>query len=83
MKLKIAALIISVALLITIGWTVNAQKQDSPKATKVTWEYKIEFNPSESKLNELGAQGWEMTGVFVNSTDGNSGSAVTYFKKAK
>ena len=80
MKFKITLLIVVIALFGVIGWTVNAQKQDSFKVTKPTWEYKVEYDPNELKLNELGAQGWEIIGV-RSLEDANR--AVIYFKKAR
>ena len=28
-------------------------------ATSITWEYLVEEEPAEERLNELGADGWE------------------------
>jgi hypothetical protein len=46
-----------------------------------TWEYKIltcgfEFLPGEEKLNALGAEGWELTGILTTQSQ-----AIYYFKR--
>jgi hypothetical protein len=45
------------------------------------WEYKIEYNASEKKLNQLGEEGWELIGASPEASTSN----VTgfYFKRQK
>lgn len=64
---------ILITLVLTIGllFTVAAQP-------RTAWEYKVEWNASEKKANELGAQGWELIAVDTHS---NVQSFV--FKRAK
>lgn len=53
---------------------------------KSVWEYKIVFDANannEKKLNELGAQGWELAGVRTTVFDGQTTGAHYYFKRAK
>lgn len=82
-KLAIAFLIVGV---LSIGaWNSQGQTE---KVKNVSYEYLVLPDPTESsaldeglkKLNELGAQGWELAGV---SKSGSYGSARLYFKRAK
>ena len=82
-KLAIAFLIVGV---LSIGaWNSQGQTEI---AKNVSYEYLVMPDPTESsaldegikKLNELGAQGWELAGV---SKSGGYGSARLYFKRAK
>jgi hypothetical protein len=82
-KLVIAFLI--VGLLFVGAWRGQGQ---TGKSEIVSYEYLVLPDPTESsesnqglqKLNELGAQGWELAGV---SKTGGFGSARLYFKRAK
>ena len=82
-KLAIAFLIVG---LLSIGaWNGHGQTE---KAKNVSYEYLVLPDPTESaaldeglkKLNDLGAQGWELAGV---SKSGGYGSARLYFKRVK
>ena len=71
------------ALCCAVGWTVRAQRQ-----SKVQWEYEIHYlqyeaRPAiptgyEKRLNELGAQGWELVHT---PPDGERGPFI--FKREK
>jgi len=53
---------------------------------RIVWEYKIIFDGNannEKKLNELGAQGWELAGIRVTDFNGQTTGAHYYFKRAK
>jgi hypothetical protein len=80
MKAKVSIFLIAASLLFGIGWTSHAQKQ---RTERLTWEYKVEVNPNEEKLNQLGTQGWEIAGLHSSITDGSSGSTFIYLKRAK
>ena len=85
MKSKLAVAFLIVGLLFTGAWRGQGQTE---KAESVTYEYLVLYDPTETsalddgikKLNELGAQGWELVGV---SKSGGWGSARLYFKRAK
>lgn len=50
------------------------------------WEYKKVYDPSESKLNELGDEGWELVSVVadVSGTAYETSSTIyTYLKRPK
>jgi hypothetical protein len=82
-KLGIAFLIMG--LLFVGAWRGQGQTE---KMETVSYEYLVLPDPTESsessqglkKLNELGAQGWELAGV---TKSGNYGSARLYFKRVK
>ena len=62
MNRKVALLITLVALLCLAGWTGYGQQSRQ----RDKWEYKIAGHGTETgeqELNELGAQGWELTSV--------------------
>ena len=60
--------------------------QSTDKSTaRIVWEYKIIFDGNannEKKLNELGAQGWELAGIRV-TVDGQTTGGHYYFKRPK
>ena len=53
---------------------IEDRRQRSPEGTR------SRGSASEAKLNELGAQGWELVAV---RNDGNSSQPVFYFKRPK
>jgi hypothetical protein len=82
-KLVIAFLIVG---LLSVGaWNGQGQTE---KVESVSYEYLVLPDPTENsgldegikKLNELGAQGWELAGV---TKTGGYGSARLYFKRAR
>lgn len=85
MKSKLAIAFLIVGLLFAGAWRGQGQTE---KLKSVTYEYLVLPDPTETsalddgikKLNELGAQGWELVGV---SKSGGWGSARLYFKRAK
>ena len=85
MKSKLAIAFLIVGLLFAGAWKGQGRTE---KVESVTYEYLVLPDPTEissldegmKKLNELGAQGWELTGV---SKSGGWGSARLYFKRAK
>jgi hypothetical protein len=87
MKTKVSLLVAVVILLSLVCWTIYGQK---PNATK-SWDYYMYMSSNnnwpqtQTKLNELGNQGWELVSVTeVGSTDGGRGGSVTlYLKRPK
>jgi len=85
MKSKLAIAFLIVGLLFAGAWRGQGQTE---RVKSVTYEYLVLPDPTETfaldegikKLNELGAQGWELTGV---SKSGGWGSARLYFKRVK
>ena len=85
MKSKLAIAFLIVGLLFIGAWRGQGQTQ---KVKSVTYEYLVLPDPTETsaldegikKLNELGAQGWELVGV---SKSGGWGSARLYFKRVR
>ena len=80
-------LLLTFVLLVCVfvsGWMWRGQA-----AARDTWEYKVVNTTldrnyyGERTLNELGAQGWELTGVAAWNNEGNSPITVLYFKRAK
>lgn len=47
-------LLIALAALLLVGWTFQI---------KPSWEYKVVNSPTEKKINEVAAQGWEVVTV--------------------
>lgn len=43
--------------------TVRTFANQSPALSRVVWEYKVEVSPKDKKLNELGAEGWELVAI--------------------
>lgn len=75
MKSKLAIALLIAALLSIGAWSSYGQ---TGKERAVTYEYSVIDDPSETggnrdagikKLNELGAQGWEIVGVTIRSPD--------------
>lgn len=62
-------LVIVLCVLFLVGWQMQ----------KPTWEYKVENGISEKKINELGAQGWEI----ASCGSYNGGMPYCIFKRAK
>lgn len=55
----------------------------SARTVPVQYEYKYEFNASEKKANEMGAQGWELVAAPV-SINGSLSNTVTFvFRRVK
>jgi hypothetical protein len=83
MKTKYAALLGLLLILCFLGLTIQGQKQ-TPART--TWEYKSLFSSSGDLayvLNDLGAQGWELVTIDVNSNKNGLKGATYYLKRAK
>ena len=64
MKRRCVPTILAVlSLLCVLGWSGHGQKAQPSRASNLqTWEYKIAQVDGEARLNELGAQGWELVG---------------------
>ncbi len=80
-KAYLLAFFLIFALLAAFG-----SKGESQTASPVTWEYKIVHSGGpidEKKLDELGAQGWEMTGVRTNVFRSDTLNAIYYFKRPR
>ena len=74
--LRNLVLIIAVSVLVAFSQT--------PKPNLVIWEYKFEFQCTEKKANQLGAEGWELVAIQPPSNVGISNNISTYvFKRAK
>lgn len=65
------------ACLVLLILSVSAWTQVS----KPQWEYKIEYNATEKKLNQLAAQGWELIAVSPDAETKNLTGF--YFKRAQ
>jgi hypothetical protein len=75
MKKTLPIIALVLLSLVSIAWVQSSKP--------VQWEYKFDFNTSEKKANELGAQGWEL--VAIQSTGPGVGHNVsTYaFRRVK
>ena len=71
----------SILFIAVLFYAVLAKPELSSQVT--VFEYKFDYNTSEKKANELGAQGWEL--VAVQSTGpGLANNVPTYvFKRVK
>jgi len=69
-KILIAALLL--VSVVSTGFQVRSIQK---------WEYKIEYNASEKKLNQLGAEGWELVGASPEASTSNLTGF--YFKREK
>lgn len=86
MKKRIFLSFVTIALLCLAGWTSFGQKSAQ---SQVIYEYQVLPDPTETgtrdegvkKLNELGAQGWEL--VLINYERGITAPAKLYFKRLK
>jgi hypothetical protein len=82
---KILSVIAVIAALSMSGWTVLGQKQNKSThrsrvmARTSTWEYKVTGLLSDSELNKLGDEGWEL--VAIQSPDNDN--LKLYFKRRK
>lgn len=84
MKNKIAVVLLVVALLSIAAWSSQGQTE---KLRSVSYEYQVLTDPTGTegmeqglkRLNDLGAQGWELAGV---SQRGNVVPTL-YFKRVK
>lgn len=82
MRSKIIVALLIVALLSLSAWSGQSQTE---RVSSVSYEYQVLADPTETagmdeglkKLNDLGAQGWELAGV---SRRGNAVSRL-YFKR--
>ena len=87
MKNKVALIVAIIALLSIGAWTGYAQKE---KPSNISYEYQILPNFTAAygmddgikKLNELGAQGWELVGTSYNG-NGSNPPTTLYFKRTK
>ena len=85
MKKRLLPGLIVIVLLDVAGWTSYGQRNSQPRAS---YEYQVIYDPTETgsasegikKLNELGAQGWELVGV---NHEGNIVTTKLYFRRIK
>ena len=85
MRSKIAIAFLIVGLLFVGAWRGQGQTE---KVKSISYEYLVMSDPTENaavdegikRLNELGAQGWELAGA---TKSGGYGSTRLYFKRAK
>lgn len=84
MRSKVLTVALVVALLSIVAWSSQGQ---TDKPGSVSYEYQVLADPTETasmdeglkKLNELGAQGWELAGV---AKVGNKASRL-YFRRIR
>jgi hypothetical protein len=87
MKRKAYLALAMILMLGVLVWTVSGQRQRT--AAQTEWEYKIVYVPgarhmSEMKLNELGAQGWELVAFLQLNQEGMTiGAGNFYLKRQK
>jgi hypothetical protein len=78
-KRLLLAVVAAALLLCAVGWTGYAQRG---KTKRTAWEYKVFIFPQpyaeENRLNEFGAQGWELVDVTEIG-----GTKVSFFKRPK
>jgi hypothetical protein len=82
MKKGVYLSLLVIALVCVVGWAGQTQRQQS---TRVIWEYKVVLNSlDEQRLNELGAQGWELLQFDPGVRAGGGGTNESYtFKRSK
>ncbi|HKS30194.1 MAG TPA: hypothetical protein VJS44_20385 [Pyrinomonadaceae bacterium] len=81
MKSRQLLLLLLIATLLGLtGWTVHAQRQAAAAAStaRPVWEYRIVSESEKIKLNDLGAEGWELVAVEMSGAE-----EVYFFKRAK
>ena len=82
-KAKTGWIILIIAIVFITGWSGRGQSA-SEEATNKAWEYKVIHHLNEQKLNELGAEGWELVTVLPAISSGSSTGVTTfYLKRAK
>lgn len=76
MKNKILLAVLSAVCLLTLAFQIRTAQK---------WEYKVEYHGtiSERKLNELGAEGWELVSTEISIKNGDSNVTSFYFKRYK
>jgi len=81
MKKSIYLPMLIIALLCIVAWAGQAQRQ---QPMRVVWEYKFVVNSlDEQRLNELGAQGWELVQFDPGVRGGGSTNESYIFKRSK
>jgi hypothetical protein len=80
MRTKYPWLLAMIVMLCLLGFNIHGQKQSSGRTN---WEYKAVFSSGsvEYVLNDLGAQGWELIAIDVNSSDKNGSKGTMYYLK--
>jgi hypothetical protein len=73
MKRNLLIVLALIALLFLAGWTLQT--------TRPQLEYKVEYNASEKKINQLAQDGWELIAVSPDAETKNLTGF--YFKRAK
>jgi hypothetical protein len=72
------------AVIVLGGWSGYAQQQSS---AKTRWDYLVlqgvEITVSEQRLNELGAQGWELVSVTFTCQGDRACYTAGYLKRAR
>lgn len=72
MKNKILTVVLVLACFVGLGFQVRSTHK---------WEYKVEHSPGESKINQLGDEGWEL--VAIQSPSQNILVSTYVFKRPK
>jgi hypothetical protein len=72
MRNKTLIIALLLVCLVGVGFQVGSTKR---------WEYKVEYNATEKKLNQLGDQGWELVGASPEASTSNLTGF--YFKRQK
>jgi len=87
MRTRLRFLVVFMALMCLLGWVGRGWGQKSNPSRKV-WEYKVGAaaiqgtGSVQDRLNELGAEGWELVSV-ENVQTAIPPSAVYYLKRAR
>ncbi|MCK5572524.1 MAG: hypothetical protein KAJ12_07175 [Bacteroidetes bacterium] len=67
-KLQLLIIVVAIGLAFVIGRGTSADAQETPNP-QVAWEYMDGANLTIEQLNQLGAQGWEISALTVYSRD--------------